>query len=659
MTAARPSPVGLRPRTGSSWLLRAAWVGLATSVFVPAGVALTSAIPALQYDYPLALLPLLLTGPLAVREVRGSKSLAAALVAGLVATLVAGVSLALGSQALDDYVWSLINPLSYPPVPPLPHLALLPESLMTWAQQDLLVTQPIAAVLLGAGSLALEQASGPAIALGTRALPRSANGRLTVVLGAFTGLTFLVGLVGFGLLEDMHFRGHHLQLLSTWQRDLRQARNGVEEERRAAMSGGDPSAPAAQVQSALADVTDPSVYPDVAVTDDEVDETRRAYTDLLAGAVSATTDFGANPSNRDAYDAARTALDAATARLESDVAVDLDTDDVAHHERLFVVMLVVALSAGLGLWTGKRTVATIIGPLRELGAHALRVARGDFSARVKERDPVEVRELAGAVNEMTSDLDRLYAEEREARAEAEALAARERELADAKEFWTNTVVHDLKSPLSVVSGFADLLAEGMLGDLSERQRSATNEIRRASITLQGLIADVNDTFRLQSPDVAVELSPTPPAALLHTASEQGRTDRAAPSIDVDPDLPPVLADARLIERVLHNLISNAYKHAGPDAHVVLSARGTQDGSIDVCVSDDGPGIKLEARERIFERFARGEGGQSGSGLGLAFCKLVVERHGGRIWAAGTYGEGAEIHFTLPVAARARLQRLAQ
>jgi two-component system sensor histidine kinase KdpD len=110
-------------------------------------------------------------------------------------------------------------------------------------------------------------------------------------------------------------------------------------------------------------------------------------------------------------------------------------------------------------------------------------------------------------------------------------------------------------------------------------------------------------------------------------------------------------DDGLIQRVLRNLINNACKHAGPYAQVVLRAQPADNG-VQVCVEDDGPGIPVEQRERVFERFFQGDRAGPGSGLGLAFCRLVVERHGGRIWAEDSALGGARVCLTLPTSQRA-------
>jgi signal transduction histidine kinase len=122
------------------------------------------------------------------------------------------------------------------------------------------------------------------------------------------------------------------------------------------------------------------------------------------------------------------------------------------------------------------------------------------------------------------------------------------------------------------------------------------------------------------------------------------------SVDVAPDAPTVLADRPLLKRVFGNLLQNAITHSGTAVTVRLSARRDPDGVL-FTVSDDGPGIPREYHELIFRKFetgrSRGPRVRS-SGLGLAFCKLAIDAHGGRIWVQSEEGKGSHFHIVLPL-----------
>ena len=201
----------------------------------------------------------------------------------------------------------------------------------------------------------------------------------------------------------------------------------------------------------------------------------------------------------------------------------------------------------------------------------------------------------------------------------------------------------------MIVGWSDLLEHGQDSDLTPDQHEAVQQIRQAAGMLEDLVADINDSFRLQAAALPIRRQAVRPGELLWTAVTEYRgLDRTAPDVRVASGLAPVVADTRLVGRVLHNLIGNAYKHGGDGARVAVVAEAA-DAGVRFAVDDDGPGIPEGERERVFERFIQGSGAAHGSGLGLAFCKLVVEQLGGRIWADVSPLGGTRIAFELPPA----------
>ena len=382
-------------RRAPGYLRRGLYAGLAVSLHVPFAVVLAWLHPELQLGYPLVLLPLLLAGPLAARHVKASRALAAAAIAGSVSAALAVVALAFGSQVLDTYNWSLIAPASFAPVPPLPHLNYAPDWLLTWGQQDFLVAQPVLAVALAALSLVFQKIRWPF----ERLIPQSLGGRLRITLIGLTTLTFLVGWVGFSALEDMHFRGHQLQLVARWQTTLDSVGAAVN---------------AHQTDRAL-DLLDQleqtDMYPGVAVDDEDVLAFADKYRDMVDAVRAAAVDDSANPADRDL--AVRVALNSLQTTIDSDTRDLMDTNDLAHHQQLFVVLFAVGIAGALGLWSTGRTVATVAEPIHDLGLRLRRVAEGDFTGRAPVRGPLEIRELAAAVNHMTGELERLSRLERQ------------------------------------------------------------------------------------------------------------------------------------------------------------------------------------------------------------------------------------------------------
>jgi len=209
--------------------------------------------------------------------------------------------------------------------------------------------------------------------------------------------------------------------------------------------------------------------------------------------------------------------------------------------------------------------------------------------------------------------------------------------------------HDLQEPLRLVCGYLDLLMgteSGTIGaEEREYMRRAMTAAERMSVLIRDLLALSTAGSRTPptgTADLAKALS-TALENLAVTLAEQGASVRAEP-------LPDARGDTDELVRVFQNLVGNAVKFAGdgPPTIRVWAERGT--GEWEVCVADDGVGMAAEDTERVFGMFERLDRDRSaGSGLGLALCRKIIERHGGRIWLTSSPGEGTTVHFTLPAA----------
>jgi signal transduction histidine kinase len=148
----------------------------------------------------------------------------------------------------------------------------------------------------------------------------------------------------------------------------------------------------------------------------------------------------------------------------------------------------------------------------------------------------------------------------------------------------------------------------------------------------------------------VELAPIAKATLKSFESS-AHTDNIALVAETSPDLPLVLADAGTVQRVLSNLVDNALKFTPAQGRVAIGTR-VAEGMMQVWVADSGPGIPYDVRAHLFEKFTQIKGRtgkRRGTGLGLAFCKLAMEAHGGRIWVECPPEGGSMFIFTLPLA----------
>jgi two-component system, sensor histidine kinase and response regulator len=217
------------------------------------------------------------------------------------------------------------------------------------------------------------------------------------------------------------------------------------------------------------------------------------------------------------------------------------------------------------------------------------------------------------------------------------------------------IVHDLKTPLTSVLATMEMLNDGDFGQLNDEQRKMLADAEGKAEDLLALIGDLLEVSRIEESTISLDLEPIAPAALLeeiaHEWAIRFQQEKASVTVDVTDDAPVFSADKALLKRVLGNLVQNSLTHSATAIKLQLSARRDGD-AILFTVADNGPGIPLEYHDLIFRKFERVKNPNiprtRSSGLGLAFCKLVIDAHGGRIWvqSAGE-GKGSAFHFLLP------------
>ncbi|MBN1889255.1 MAG: GAF domain-containing protein [Thermoflexales bacterium] len=214
----------------------------------------------------------------------------------------------------------------------------------------------------------------------------------------------------------------------------------------------------------------------------------------------------------------------------------------------------------------------------------------------------------------------------------------ERAVERLREDMTRTMVHDLRNPLtSIVTSFT-LLSNNAFGELSDQQGEIVEMAQRNALRMKELVNSILDVSRLESGQMPVEYAAFSLAELISDdcrmqAALAGDTDVHL-ECDVPDRLPQAWADASLISRVLQNLVGNALKFTPGGGRVRVTARHEKKRGASrllVSVSDTGPGVPAEIQGRLFQKFVAGRQAGSGSGLGLAFCKLAIEAHSQRIW----------------------------
>jgi len=230
-----------------------------------------------------------------------------------------------------------------------------------------------------------------------------------------------------------------------------------------------------------------------------------------------------------------------------------------------------------------------------------------------------------------------------------------RELEKVRDDLMKMIVHDLKTPLTTVLATLEMLLDGDFGGLAEGQRNALGHAQAKSEDLLTLIEDLLEIARIEDSHLHLDLQPIDPArflaAIVRDWELRLRQEGAETTLDIAPGMPSIMADAALLTRVVSNLIQNALVHSSQAVKIRIGARA-QDGGALITVEDDGPGIPPEYREVIFRKFETVKAPNAprvrSSGLGLAFCKLVVDAHGGRIWVQSTEGQGSAFHVQLPL-----------
>ncbi len=215
------------------------------------------------------------------------------------------------------------------------------------------------------------------------------------------------------------------------------------------------------------------------------------------------------------------------------------------------------------------------------------------------------------------------------------------------------IYHDLRSPLANVVSSLDVFNAMLPQEGDPAFRSLLNIALRSTERIQRLTNSLLDMRQLESGQPVVNLFSTSPVLLAADAVEAvspvAETKNQIITLSLPPDSPPVMVDGDMIRRVLINLLENAVKYSPPGGEITLGA-DIASSSAQLWVHDSGPGIPAAEKEYIFDKFARlnPKGSQKGFGLGLAYCRLAIEGHGGRIWVESEPGQGTRFCFTLPL-----------
>jgi signal transduction histidine kinase len=220
----------------------------------------------------------------------------------------------------------------------------------------------------------------------------------------------------------------------------------------------------------------------------------------------------------------------------------------------------------------------------------------------------------------------------------------------------NFIIHDLRNPLGIINGVIQMLEMVLPEEILDENRELLDAGKAAAGHMHRLVESLLDVSRIEAGEDQIEPVSTDLRRLIAKAIQRVTPEMTLSDIslttEIDEALPQrVLLDREKIDRVLTNLLDNAVKYTPSKGHIQVTAE-RRDDQIALSVDDSGPGIPPEERERIFERFAQVKGRRArrrGFGLGLTFCQLAVEGHGGRIWVEpGADDIGSRFVFTLPL-----------
>jgi signal transduction histidine kinase len=287
--------------------------------------------------------------------------------------------------------------------------------------------------------------------------------------------------------------------------------------------------------------------------------------------------------------------------------------------------ILIGLLALLILGMIGRAIRRAAAPVGDLIEASGRVESGDFSTRVPERGPREVRTLARAFNAMNARLEEVEQQRRSA-------------LAD--------VSHELRTPLTVIQGNLEALLDGVYPADAEHLQPILEETR----VLERLIDDLRTLTLVEAGSLVLHREPTDLGVLLNevVAAYRSQAEQAgiALIVNVADEVPALEIDPARIREVVSNLLTNALRHTPRDGKVELSARLAGD-QVEVTVHDTGSGIPPDRIEKIFDRFYRAPD-SPGTGLGLPIAKSLVEAHGGVMNATSAVEGGTTIRVVLPL-----------
>lgn len=229
-----------------------------------------------------------------------------------------------------------------------------------------------------------------------------------------------------------------------------------------------------------------------------------------------------------------------------------------------------------------------------------------------------------------------------------------KELDKMKDEFLSTVSHELKTPLTPIKTYLELILDEDIGKINEEQRKGLEISLRRAEHLKRLIDDIVDVSRMESKKMKFYMENIDLRNIIENAVRDMKLLANEKQIKILENLPTrpvyVKADEIRMAQVFSNLIDNSIKFSANGGKITINVKKER-GNLSVNISDTGPGIPKKHHKKIFEKFYQVDSSTSrafgGTGLGLPICKSIIEKHGGDIWVESKVGEGSTLHFTLP------------
>jgi signal transduction histidine kinase/DNA-binding response OmpR family regulator len=335
---------------------------------------------------------------------------------------------------------------------------------------------------------------------------------------------------------------------------------------------------------------------------------------------------------------------------------------------LFSILASVLIAVGLA--------SRITKPLERLTEGAKDIAEGHFDRHLEIRSNDELQMLAETFNHMTARLKQNVEQLEESNKKLGAVNDELKELDRMKSDLQANVSHELRTPLTAIKGYTDYILERKLGSITEKQEKGLVVVQRNLERLSKSINALLDFSRMDMGRIALNIQPFSLLGLVEQIQTTVRSELEKKHLtfkaELDPDLPPVIADREKLSAVLENLVINAIKFTPEGGRItVKGTRVPEDGAAasrtaDIQVADTGIGIPADQLSRIFNRFHQVDGTSTrrfgGVGLGLAIVKSILEAHGSSIHVDSREGRGTTFRFRLPIlaekpAAAPRLERV--